>query len=111
MSENSILPASSGTDMAFQNPLHSIEQAKRQAIESSEVSAKQEQDTESESTSIDTLVLGESLSDIRLQFRIDPDTNDITVVIVDRESQQVIRTVPPQELSDLVEGNLLEFRT
>ncbi|MBN1267437.1 MAG: flagellar protein FlaG [Anaerolineales bacterium] len=48
---------------------------------------------------------------VHLQFKIDPSTNDITVIVMDRESEQIIRTIPPEELNDLVEGDLLEILT
>lgn len=50
-------------------------------------------------------------ANVQLQFKIDPDTNDITVIVMDRDSDQVIRTIPPEELSELVEGDLLEVLT
>jgi len=50
-------------------------------------------------------------ANVHLQFKIDPATNDITVIVMDRESEQVIRTIPPEELSDLVEGDLFEALT
>jgi len=50
-------------------------------------------------------------ANVHLQFKIDPATNDITVIVMDRESEQIIRTIPPEELSDLVEGDLLEVLT
>ena len=50
-----------------------------------------------------------SLSNISLQFKIDSKTNVITVLILDKASRKVIRTIPPDELADLRQGDLVEL--
>jgi len=47
--------------------------------------------------------------DLRLQFRIDPQTNDIVVLMIDRATRRVVRAIPPQELSKFDKGQLLEL--
>jgi uncharacterized FlaG/YvyC family protein len=44
-----------------------------------------------------------------LRFNIDPKTNDITVMVIDRTSNRVIRTIPPDELRTFIEGPLMEI--
>lgn len=46
---------------------------------------------------------------VRLHFKIDPDTNDVTVFMVDTASRRVIRTIPPEEFKQLDEGELVEL--
>jgi uncharacterized FlaG/YvyC family protein len=52
-----------------------------------------------------------SLADLRLKFRVDPDSNDVTVLIMDKATDKVIRTIPPEELKNLREGGLIELTT
>ncbi len=52
-----------------------------------------------------------ALPDVRLHFRIDPQTNDVTVVIVDKVTERVVRTIPPDKLRELAQGGLVELLT
>jgi uncharacterized FlaG/YvyC family protein len=47
--------------------------------------------------------------DVHLKFQVDSDTDEITILILDKESKQVIRTIPPEELSKLRAGDLFEL--
>jgi len=49
------------------------------------------------------------LADISLKFEIDAETNDITILILDRASQQVVRTIPPEEMAEMDPGELLQL--
>ncbi len=48
-------------------------------------------------------------TDVHLKFQVDDDTKEITVLILDRISKEVIRTIPPEELSNLRAGDLFEL--
>lgn len=48
-------------------------------------------------------------SDVVLRFNVDRETHEITVYIMDRASRQIIRTIPPDELSKLKAGDLIEL--
>ena len=48
-------------------------------------------------------------SDVVLRFNVDHDTHEVTVYIMDRASRQIIRTIPPDELSKLKAGDLIEL--
>ena len=50
-----------------------------------------------------------NLADIRLKYMLDAKTNEVTVYVLDRESEEVIRTIPPGELAKLCAGELLEL--
>lgn len=50
-------------------------------------------------------------SDIHLQFLVDNETKEVTVLILDRASRRVIRTIPPTELNNLKEGDLVSLFT
>jgi uncharacterized FlaG/YvyC family protein len=47
--------------------------------------------------------------EVSLKFRIDAKTNDVTILVLDRANQKVVRTIPPEELSKLDPGELLEM--
>jgi uncharacterized FlaG/YvyC family protein len=49
------------------------------------------------------------VSDIFLRYHIDPDTKDETLYVLDRASHKVVRTIPPEELNTLSEGELVEL--
>jgi uncharacterized FlaG/YvyC family protein len=49
------------------------------------------------------------MADIRLRFQVDPKTNDVTVFLINRETHNVVRTIPAQELKDMPQGRLFEF--
>jgi len=48
-------------------------------------------------------------SDLTIHFKIDEDTKDLTVFIVDRESKRVLRSIPSDELNKLSAGDLLKL--
>jgi uncharacterized FlaG/YvyC family protein len=48
-------------------------------------------------------------NDVSLEFKIDPDSQNVTVLILNKTSRKVIRTIPPEELSKLHEGDLVEL--
>ncbi len=48
-------------------------------------------------------------SDVVLRFNVDRETHEVTVYIMDRASRQIIRTIPPDELSKLKAGDLIEL--
>ena len=48
-------------------------------------------------------------SNIRLVFKVDEKTNQVTVLVVDKETQKVIRSIPFDEQAKLRQGELLEL--
>jgi hypothetical protein len=51
------------------------------------------------------------LSDVLLRFKVDPSTKQVTVLVVDKSSRKVVRTIPPDELKTLNEGELFTLFT
>jgi hypothetical protein len=47
--------------------------------------------------------------EVNLRFDIDEETRQVTVMVIDRRSKRVIRTIPPDELGKLKEGDLFEM--
>jgi uncharacterized FlaG/YvyC family protein len=50
-----------------------------------------------------------SLQDINLRFRVDQKTQDVTVFLLNQQTREVIRTIPPNELSKLKPGDLVNL--
>ncbi len=50
-----------------------------------------------------------SLADVHLHFKVDPVTHEVTVLVLDKTNNKVIRTIPPEELAQLQQGGLLEL--
>lgn len=50
-------------------------------------------------------------SNFSLKFKIDAKTNDVTILILDRASRRVVRSIPPEEMRSLTPGELLEMFT
>lgn len=48
-------------------------------------------------------------SQIALRFRVDPKSGQITVLVLDKTSRKVLRTIPPEEVEKLSAGDLLEL--
>jgi uncharacterized FlaG/YvyC family protein len=64
-------------------------------------------DLEGEVARINTL-LG---NNTKIRFAIDPSSNDLYIAVIDKSSNQVLKTIPPSELSSvtskLMEGGIL----
>jgi uncharacterized FlaG/YvyC family protein len=50
-------------------------------------------------------------SGTKLQFRVDEKSNDVTIMILDKDTDKVIRTIPPEAIKDIPTGQLMEYST
>ncbi len=50
-----------------------------------------------------------NLSNVSIHFRVDDETNDVTIFIIDRKSKKVLRSIPASELQKLQVGDLLKL--
>jgi len=57
----------------------------------------------------DPKVAADGPQDINLRFRVDQKTQDITVFVLNQRTQEVIRTIPPNELAKLKPGDLVNL--
>jgi uncharacterized FlaG/YvyC family protein len=48
-------------------------------------------------------------SDIRLKYQVDEKTKDVTLLVLDRASHEVIRAIPPEAMTKMDPGELLEL--
>lgn len=76
-----------------------------------EVKGQRSQSPEkSESASnVEPKALPRPLGDVSLKFEIDSETHDVTILLLDRTSQRVVRTIPPDEMAKLNPGELLQL--
>lgn len=112
MSDNSINPISTvqlaAVSGALPKPQVKMQQAtppaKAPAADSSNQDGSQKQmENESEHSS------AISFSNVSVHFRINDDTNELTVFVVDRENKKVLRTIPASEFSKLNAGDILQL--
>lgn len=82
-----------------------------EAVEKPEAAATQEaaskESTQSESKTSETGSAPVLNGDVRLKFIVDSKTNDVTVLVLDKASRQIIRTIPTDELKNLTQGDLV----
>jgi uncharacterized FlaG/YvyC family protein len=52
---------------------------------------------------------GEGPSNVSIHFRLDDQTNELTVFVVDRKTKRVLRSIPANELHKLQAGDLLKL--
>lgn len=107
MSDNSINPISNVQLAAVSGTLPKPQvktQTKAPVADTSDqdVSPKQMENQDEHSSSI-------SPSNISVHFRINDDTNELTVFVVDRENKKVLRAIPSSEFSKLNAGDILEL--
>lgn len=44
----------------------------------------------------------------RLQFQVDAKTNDVIILIRDKESDKIVRTIPSEAIKDIPPGQILQ---
>lgn len=86
----------------------SAQAAKSQSAHGKEASQANQEQTSS-SVAARTQLPITKMSDIRLKYQVNPDTKELTVLVIDRSSKKVIRTIPQDELKNFREGDLLEL--
>ena len=107
MSENTISPISSIRPAEAGTPprVESAAPAKAVTIHKPDILAQGQAARQKESAS----VLARDLSAVTIHFRVDEETNDVTVYVVDRKSRRVLRSIPANELHKLKAGDLLKL--
>ena len=48
-------------------------------------------------------------SNISVHFRVNDETNELTVFVVDRENKKILRTIPASEFSKLNAGDIVQL--
>ena len=48
-------------------------------------------------------------TDVHLKFQVDSETKEITVLVLDKISKEIIRTIPSEEIANLRAGDLFEL--
>ncbi len=76
---------------------------------SSPMEAASSQDSAATSKSSESQAAPVLNGDVRLKFVVDSKTNDVTVLVLDKASRQIIRTIPSDELKNLSRGDLVSI--
>jgi uncharacterized FlaG/YvyC family protein len=50
-----------------------------------------------------------SLENVSIHFRVDDETNNVTIFLVDRQSKKVLRSIPSSELQKMQIGDILKL--
>jgi len=50
-----------------------------------------------------------TMADVILKFKVNEETRNITLYVIDRESKRVLRSIPPEEMNKLQAGDILEL--
>ncbi|MFN8383468.1 MAG: flagellar protein FlaG [Anaerolineales bacterium] len=100
-------------------PISSIQQTDGNSLSKAQVSTEVEAAIQSrlstsrkEKTQSDEKIASDetgSLVNVSIHFRVDDETDDITVFLVDRKSRKVLRSIPASELQKLQIGDLLKL--
>jgi uncharacterized FlaG/YvyC family protein len=48
-------------------------------------------------------------NDISLQFKVDPKTEKVTILILDRASDKVVRSIPPEDIDKMSPGEIMQL--
>jgi len=52
-----------------------------------------------------------AIPEISLRFRVDAETQEVTLLILDKNTRELIRSIPPEEMKNIGPGELLELFT
>lgn len=113
MTENSINPVSN-VSMSSAGSAMPTPQAKKVTVDASTTSTAgkiQSETAQQSAVAASTLVSkpATAAGSVSVSFRIDDDTNELTVYVVDRENKKVLRTIPSSEFSKLSAGDILQL--
>jgi uncharacterized FlaG/YvyC family protein len=107
MSENSIIPISNVSLTAVSGMLPKAQ------LKAQQVKAPVEEPVEQERSSTKPVEKEPERinvsSNVSVHFRVNDETNELTMFIVDRENKQVLRTIPASEFYKMPAGELLKL--
>ena len=101
MSENSITPISNASLTAVSGMLPKAQLKAQQIKAPVEEPAEQERSSTKPAISVS--------SNVSVHFRVNDETNELTMFIVDRANKQVLRTIPASEFYKMPAGELLKL--
>lgn len=109
-----------------ENPINTVNRVETQIVQSVQVQAAQVQTQYKKETPpakpVDTpkqdeapkqeVIKASSRASSRqtnLEFRVDPDKNEVMVIVVDKVTKKVVATIPPEAIKDIPPGELMEY--
>lgn len=99
---------------AMQQQAQQMSSARQQVAKSKEANTKvrlvdvgkEKEERPADSFREEHLPIGKDTS---LKFRVDAEKREVTILIVDRATDKVIATIPPEAIKDLPPGELLNY--
>jgi uncharacterized FlaG/YvyC family protein len=83
-------------------------EAKAADMKAADIQAAKAQEAAQQAKARTDLPLKE-MTDVSLKYKVNADTKELTVLVIDKSSHKVIRTIPSEELKNFREGDLLEL--
>ncbi len=68
---------------------------------------KRQQSIEPSRQQVKSIDFSSAISMTKVQFMVDSETKDLTIFILDKETDKVVRTIPAEAIKDLPPGQLL----
>jgi uncharacterized FlaG/YvyC family protein len=109
-----------------ENPINTVNRVETQIVQSTQVHAAQvkaqykkepppakpvetpAKDTAPKKEEIQASIKASSRQ-TNLEFRVDPDKNEVMVIVVDKATKKVVATIPPEAIKDIPPGDLIEY--
>ena len=107
MNDTSIKPIGSVQKAEGSAPARAMTPTQTETFIQARQSAAHLEKTQAESKAESTAT--GSLANVSIHFRVDEDTNDVTVFLVDRKTKKILRSIPASELQKLQVGDLLKL--
>ena len=105
MNDNAITPIRN-VQMAEASALSKVSTPTETVVTRKPASSEEDKSLKSKENESTT---NKDMSNVSIYFRIDDETNDVTVIVVDRQSKRVLRTIPACELQKMQAGELLKL--
>ncbi len=108
MNPSSIQPIGS-TQQAEISAATQLTTAQLETLNQARLSASRTATSQTEAKAKPEVKSSNSLENISIHFRVDEDTNNVTIFLVDRKSRKVLRSIPAAELQKMQIGDLLKL--
>jgi len=108
MNHSSIQPIGS-TQQTENSAATQLTTAQLETLNQARLTASRTAPPQAEAKAKPEVKISNSLENISIHFRVDEDTNNVTIFLVDRKSRKVLRSIPAAELQKMQIGDLLKL--
>jgi uncharacterized FlaG/YvyC family protein len=108
MNHSSIQPIGS-TQQVENSAATQLTTAQLETLNQARLTASRTATPQAEAKAKPEVKISNSLENISIHFRVDEETNNVTIFLVDRKSHKVLRSIPAAELQKMQIGDLLKL--